>query len=251
MGCYASRVDKIVSAFRKNDLDRVIHLCNFNNGRIDHHSITPHEIAKIIHIFNTENEGYDYLISNNLNKLGYETLKVNEIKMDYVFFMIVNVCYKISCLRCIPVMVELLFTEEVDGSYLERFIKNFNNSRFNIGIVHSTIVTYLCYNNRSSMTASQLHTLLVLLKEKCDIHLSVNPSLSIYKYNKNKCIDHGYSVLMMLAQKNYAPLIQLLLDDGADYKQVNKYGLTYYDFLNNDLKRHFKNYNPYGTGSTA
>jgi len=94
-----------------------------------------------------------------------------------------------------------------------------------------------------------LYKLLLLLKEKCDVHLNVNPALSIYK--DDQLMKHGNSILMTLAKRNYIPLIQLLLNDGADYKQVNKYGLTYYDHLSDNLKNHFRNYNPYGDESTA
>jgi hypothetical protein len=249
MGCTTSRVDKIINAFYKDDFDRVIQLCNFNNNQIDHHSITPYEIAEIIHILNTkiEDYNYNYLLANNHYKFQYEPLLSSGKHRDYIHFMINNVCCKMSCIRFIPVMVELLFKENVDTKHLERFIKNLSGSKYGVGGIHSSIVSYLCLNKRSTLSNQQLYTLLVFLKEKCDIHLNVTTSLSIYNYIKSP--EWGNSILITLSKRNYAPLIQLLLDDGADYKQINKCGLTYYDYLNNDLKNHFKNYNPYGSES--
>jgi hypothetical protein len=251
MGNSSSRVDKIIVAYRQNNYPKILDLCKFENGKIKEKSILPHEIVEVIKIMKTLSDSRDndyYLPRRNSD---YQPILINNNNnlIDGVHFMITNVCYKITFMRSLPILIELLYKENINRHYIEGIIKNIDSNRFDIGYVHSSIITYLCFNDKLKLNNRQLYELLKLLAS-CGIQVDVNPSISVYR-DDSGVYNQGNSVLMEIAKKNYQPLIQLFLDSRANYKQVNKYGLTYYDYLNDKMKEIFRDYNPYGDESNV
>lgn len=240
MGCGSSRVDKIITAYGQNKLNQVLKLCEFEKGKITHNSISPYEIIEVTRIMkvikNTKN-----IYDSAINSTEDESLLPNPY-VDGVNFMITNVCYNIICLRRIPIMVLLLYKEKLNNDYLKPYIRNYEKCS-NYGVICSSIITYLCFCETTGLSNNDLLELLKIL-QKLNIHPDVNPLMSIYKNDKG-VEDEGNTILIQLAKRNDYYLIEYLLTNGCNYKQINKYGMTYYEYLSPELKNRFYKYDPH------